>query len=100
MSENKPEPLELRVDHTRVLLPETGIFVRAIGPEKIEAGETSTGASIERVDPASLHQPAQWTWGSWDIVHLTQDSLQAWLRSRGGENEWAESVVYVLLGHR
>ena len=38
-------------------------------------------------------------WGSHDIVVLTRDSLQAFLRSRGGMNEWAESVVAILLGH-
>ena len=38
-------------------------------------------------------------WGSHDIVVLTRDSLQAWLRSRGEKNEWAESVVAILLGH-
>jgi len=28
-----------------------------------------------------------------DIAFLTKDSLHAWLRSRGGENLWAENVV-------
>ena len=35
--------------------------------------------------------------GSHDIAVLTRDSLFKWLRSRGGENEWAESVVFILL---
>jgi hypothetical protein len=34
-----------------------------------------------------------------DICELDRPSLQAWLRSRGGSNEWAESVVLILLGH-
>lgn len=38
-------------------------------------------------------------WVNADIAHLDKDSLTAFLRSRGGENEWAESVVYILLGH-
>lgn len=36
---------------------------------------------------------------TFDIAELTRDSLLAWLRSRGGANEWAENVILVLLGH-
>lgn len=52
----------------------TGIYVRAL--------KVSTGG------PASV-----------DICELDRASLQTWLTSRGGSNEWAESVVLVLLGH-
>jgi hypothetical protein len=38
-------------------------------------------------------------WGIFDIVHLDKPSLLAWLRSRGGANEWAENTVGLLLGH-
>lgn len=51
----------------------TGIYVRAIG----------IGAR----------------WGSYDIAELTPASLHSWLRSRGGSNQWAEAVVFILLGH-
>lgn len=64
--------MELRVDPNRVQLPMTGIPVRA----KYEG-----------------------LWTTVDIVALDVRSLNAWLRSRGGENPWAESVVRVLLGH-
>ena len=37
--------------------------------------------------------------GTADIYFLTKESLLEWLRSRGGENVWAENVVGVLLGH-
>jgi hypothetical protein len=33
-----------------------------------------------------------------DIYYLDAPSLRAWLRSRGGDNQWAESVVFILLG--
>jgi hypothetical protein len=36
-------------------------------------------------------------WGSHDIAVLTRASLFAWLRSRGGANQWAEAVVFGLL---
>ena len=36
---------------------------------------------------------------NFDIAELTRESLLHWLRSRGGANEWAESVVLVLLGY-
>lgn len=51
----------------------TGIFVRAIGQDG--------------------------RWGSFDIAELDRDSLHQWLRSRGGENLWAENCVLILLGH-
>jgi hypothetical protein len=64
---------ELIIDPNRTDLPETGIFVRA----KNTAGE----------------------WDSIDIAHLTRESLFDWLRSRGGDNPWAENTVAILLGH-
>ena len=38
-------------------------------------------------------------WGSFDIATLTCESLRAWLRSRGGENRWAEMTVASLLAY-
>lgn len=64
--------MELRADPERVDLGSTGIYVRAKRGEKYD---------------------------SIDIIELDRDSLQTWLRSRGGENEWAESCVAILLGH-
>jgi hypothetical protein len=64
---------ELETDLARVELPETGILVRAKN-----------------------------AWGLWeavDIAHLSLDSLYEWLRSRGGDNPWAENTVAILLGH-
>lgn len=38
-------------------------------------------------------------WESVDILCLTKESLLDWLRSRGGNNSWAEDVVGILLGY-
>jgi hypothetical protein len=38
-------------------------------------------------------------WVNADIAQLDEESLTKWLRSRGGDNPWAESVVRILLGH-
>lgn len=38
-------------------------------------------------------------WASVDIGQLDAPSLLSWLRSRGGDNAWAENVVGILLGH-
>ncbi len=38
-------------------------------------------------------------WGSFDICELTRASLLEWLKSRGGDNPWAENTVLILLGH-
>lgn len=53
------------------------------------------------VDPTGIFVRAQRSghWGSYDIFVLTKDSLMTWLRSRGGDNPWAESTVAILLGH-
>jgi hypothetical protein len=66
--------MELRVDPNRSekLADSTGIYVRAIYLGK---------------------------WGSYDIAQLDKESLLEWLRSRGGDNPWAEDVVGILLGH-
>ena len=37
-------------------------------------------------------------WGNYDIYQLTPESLLDFLRSRGGENRWAEGTVFALLG--
>ena len=66
--------MNLKIDPDRRLQPvETGIYVRAQHP---------SGA-----------------WQSVDIFDLDKPSLLAWLRSRGGDNPWAEDVVGILLGH-
>jgi len=63
----------LKTDPERMHLDDrTGIFVRAIVDGR----------------PASV-----------DIACLDKASLHDWLRSRGGQNEWAENVVLQLLGH-
>ena len=38
-------------------------------------------------------------WGNVDIRDLDAESLLRWLRSRGGNNQLAENVVGILLGH-
>ena len=68
--------IEYKVDGGRArsddLYPESGIYVRAKLGDK---------------------------WGSYDIAHLERESLVAWLKSRGGDNPWAENCVLLLLGH-
>jgi len=38
-------------------------------------------------------------WVSADIAELDRDSLRAFLRSRGGENLWAENIIAGLFRH-
>lgn len=64
---------ELKVDPARLASePETGIYVRATLDGK---------------------------WGSYDMNHLTPESLTEFLRSRDGENRWMEGVICALLGY-
>ena len=51
----------------------TGIFIRALTPEG--------------------------KWDSVDIAVLDKESLFEFLRSRGGENVWAENCVSILFGY-
>jgi hypothetical protein len=62
---------EARANHFKYV--KTGIFVRAEFPDG--------------------------SWDSVDIFWLTKESLTEWLKSRGGDNLWAEQVVYILLEH-
>jgi len=39
-------------------------------------------------------------WESVDIILLDLPSLFIWLRSRGGDNKWAENTVALILGHK
>lgn len=61
------------VDPNRENFAETGIYIRAKWPDG--------------------------KWDSVDISVLDKESLTEWLRSRGGDNPWAECVVRILLGH-
>ncbi len=66
--------MKLHVDSARMRVEcGSGIYVRAIGPDD--------------------------KWGTYDIVCLSAESLLAWLRSRGGDNPFAENVVGMLLGY-
>lgn len=38
-------------------------------------------------------------WSNYDIAELDLPSLKTWLRSRGGVNKWAETVVAIILGY-
>lgn len=68
----QPEDAVMNVDPSRLDKVSTGIYVRA------------------------KHEGS---WGSYDIYELKKESLLAWLRSRGGDNPWAENTVGILLGH-
>ena len=74
------EHVELLVDGERLepnvsagIYARTGIYVRAKQPDG--------------------------KWISADLCQLSKESLLAWLRSRGGNNPWAEDTVGILLGH-
>jgi hypothetical protein len=65
-------------DPERAEEPEVGVFVRAKLPSEDD----------DRPKFADV-----------DVAHLTKNSLNVWLRSRGGHNPYAETLVEVLLGH-
>jgi hypothetical protein len=54
--------------------------------------DSYTGIFVRAKYPGDLWKPA-------DIILLTKESLLEWLRSRGGENSWAENCVGIMLGH-
>jgi hypothetical protein len=72
----KDKKMELFIDEERLnrfRYTKTGVFVRAKFPDG--------------------------HFDSVDIFWLTKESLAAWLGSRGGNNPWAEQLVYILLEH-
>ena len=67
--------MNLKRDHARPISaenPSTGIYVRALSQDRL----------VTR-----------------DICELDKASLLEWLKSRGGNNPFAEDVVGILLGH-
>jgi hypothetical protein len=50
-----------------------------------------------RIYVRAKHESGRWE--SVDILCLTKESLLEWLKSRGGDNPYAEDVVGMLLGH-
>jgi hypothetical protein len=65
-----------------------------IDPQRAEMTDNfpRTGIFVRAKDQSGKHQ-------SVDIALLNKASLLALLRSRGGQNEWAENTVGLLLGH-
>lgn len=55
--------------------------------------EAPTGIHIRAKDPKTGR------FKSADIYYLDSASMLAWLKSRGGNNRWAENVVGILLGY-
>lgn len=68
-----PVEFEPHFDPTREGFPFSGILVRARLPDG--------------------------SFGSVDLAHLNRKSFFKWLRSRGGDNLWAEATVAHLLGY-
>lgn len=64
-----------------------------IDPKRYESlGDEVTGIYVRAKDSNGKFQNA-------DIAVLTRESMHHWLRSRGGENLWAENTVAALLGY-
>lgn len=70
-------------------MPDTVVY--KTDPRRIGRHQTTTNILVRAKGPQGFD--------NFDIAELGRDSLIAWLRSRGGNNPWAESVVLMLLGH-
>ncbi len=72
--------------------PETKSLSLKVAPDRLkERYEDATGIYIRA--------KADEKWGSYDIAQLDKDSLLLFLRSRGGDNPWAEDCIGIMLGH-
>jgi len=67
-------------------------MIYQIDENRIDEKYEITGIYIRAIDPSG-------NWNSVDIAQLDKQSLHAFLRSRGGENLWAENIVGILLGY-
>lgn len=92
--------LELRVDVTRTMVDLERRYTFAVDNEDVLNLAFSDDNPFEY--PTGILVRARWEqrWVNADIYWLTLDSLRRWLRSRGGDNPWAESVVEILLNHQ
>jgi len=79
-------------------LPTVDKLVADPGARHVENRGIHTGIFV-RAKLQSTNAADNGKWGPHDIADLTRESLVAWLRSRGGHNEWAEQTVLILLGH-
>lgn len=59
---------------------------------RLQDGEHGTGIYVRALSQGSMYT-------SCDIRELDKESLLEWLKSRGGDNQVAEDVVGILLGH-
>jgi len=64
----------------------------APGREGVGGFDGSTGIYIRAIG-------LDGRFGSFDIAELDAPSLLAFLRSRGGDNRWAEDCCGIILGH-
>lgn len=62
-----------------------------VDPDRVAPGDGVTGIYIRAWLDGKI--------GSYDIATLDSASLFAFLRSRGGKNEWAENTILSMLGH-
>jgi hypothetical protein len=60
-------------------------------PRRIGRYQETTGISVRARGPTGID--------TFDLAELTRESVISWLRSRGGENLWAEDVALILMGH-
>jgi hypothetical protein len=83
--------MELKLSEER--MRKTGVaYDEHLGDFVGDKGNPPTGGFVRAVTPGGK-------WVTADIALLDKDSLLAWLKSRGGDNPWAENIAGVLLGH-
>jgi len=63
-----------------------------IDPERRDPYADATGIYVRVADGVGFFNA--------DIAQLDGPSLLEWLRSRGGNNPWAENTVAHMLGHK
>lgn len=76
--------------------------------KKTDITNAVTDLTVLEVDPARVRllptgvvvrARLRGRWVTADVATLDRRSLLAWLRSRGGQNPWAEDFLGYLLGH-
>ncbi len=66
-----------------------------VDPERVKRWGSTPGP----ITSIYVRAMADGEWGNHDIAVLDKASLLMWLRSRGGDNPFAEDVVGILLFH-
>lgn len=93
------DQVDLKEENISFVDKSTGEVIKDVSNKSLTIDPFRKNDQADRTGIYVRAQDKDGNWGNFDIAQLDGPSLLAWLRSRGGENPWAETVVATLLDH-